>query len=145
MQTALGMLMIEKVLWGFAFMWVIILSPRWVRSRIRSHYPLQRLNTLLPIAVALNFCGCKNSSLIMVFVKNILPFIVTIPMPLTSLKIQFNILELNIWRYDTTSFESLSKMAHSLLSSSILMIKRPICSLKLLIANGLNSYTKPLV
>ena len=37
-----------------------------------------------------------QTSLIMVFVKNILPFIVTIPVPLTSLKIPFNILEQNI-------------------------------------------------
>ena len=85
--------MIEKVLRGVVFMWVIILSLESVRSRIPSHYSLLRLNTSLSVAVAPNFCGCKNSSLIMVFVKNILPFIVTISVPLTSLKILFNILE----------------------------------------------------
>ena len=95
MRTGLGMLMIEKVHWGVAFMWVIILSPGWVRSRILSPYQLLRLNTSLPIVVAPNFYGCKNS-LIMVFVKNILPFIATIPVPLTSLKIIFKILEQNI-------------------------------------------------
>ena len=51
---------------------------------------------LLPVAVAPNSYGCKNSSLIMVFIKNILPSIVTILVPLTSLKILFNILEQNI-------------------------------------------------
>ena len=80
----------------------------------------------------------------MVFVKNILPFIMTIPVPLTSLKILFNILELNILRYDTTSSGSLSKMVHSLLSLFTLMIRRLICSLSLLIENGLNSYAKTL-
>ena len=68
-------------------MWVIILSPRWVRSRIPSHYLLLKLNTLLLVVVAPNFCGCKNFSLIMVFIKNILPSIVTILVPLISLRI----------------------------------------------------------
>ena len=93
MQTRLGMLMIKKVYWGVASMWLIILSPGRVRSRIPFPYLLLRLNTSLPVAVALNFYGCKNSFLIMVFAKNILPFIATIPVPLTSLKIMFNILE----------------------------------------------------
>ena len=137
--------MIEKVFWGIVVMWVIILSPGWVRSRISSYYPLLKLNTLLSVAVAPNFHGCKNSSLIMVFVNNILPFIVTILVPLTSLKILFNILEQNIQRFDTTSFRSLSKMAHLLLSSFTLMIRRLICSLSLWRANGLNSYAKTLV
>ena len=130
---------------GVAFMWVIILSLGRVRSRMPSLYPLLRLNTSLLTAIAPNFYGCKNSFLIMVFVKNILPFIVTIPVPLTSLKILFNILKQNIQRYDTTSVRNLSKMAHSLLSSSTLMIKRPTCSLSLLIAKILNSYAKTLV
>ena len=77
---------------GFVFMWVIIPSPGWVRSIILSHYPLLGLNTSLPVVVAPNFCGCKNS-LIMLFIKNILPFIVTIPVPLTSLKILCNIFD----------------------------------------------------
>ena len=89
------MLMIERVLRGVVFIWVIILSPRSAKSRIPSFYPLQRLNTSLLVAVASNFYECKNSSLIMVFVKNILPSIVTIPVPSTSLIILFNILELN--------------------------------------------------
>ena len=53
------------------------------------------MSTLLLVAVAPNFYGCKNFSLIMVFFKNILPSIMTIPVPLTSLRILFNILELN--------------------------------------------------
>ena len=60
-------------------MWVIILSLGGAKSRIPSHYPLFRLNTSLLVAATPNFYGCKNSSLIMVFVKNILPSIVTIP------------------------------------------------------------------
>ena len=59
------------------------------------HYPLQKLSTLLQVVVAPNSYGCKNSSMIMVFVKNISLSIVTIPMPLTSLRIRFNILEPN--------------------------------------------------
>ena len=51
--------------------------------------------TSLSVAVAPNFYGCKNSSMIMVFVKNILPSTVTIPVPSTSLRIRFNILKLN--------------------------------------------------
>ena len=51
---------------------------------------------MLLVAVAPNSYGCKNSSMIMVFVKSILLFIVTIPVPLISLRIQFNILEPNI-------------------------------------------------
>ena len=43
--------------------------------------------TSLPVAVAPNSYGCKNSSMITVFVKSISPSIVTIPVPLTSLKI----------------------------------------------------------
>ena len=35
------------------------------------HYPLQKLSTLLLVAVAPNSYGCKNSSMIMVFVKSI--------------------------------------------------------------------------
>ena len=80
---------------GVVFMRVIILCPGWAKSKIPSPYPLQRLNTSLPIAVAPNFYGCKNSSMIMVFVKNILPSLMTIPVPSTSLSILFNILELN--------------------------------------------------
>ena len=38
---------------------------------------------------------CKNSSMIMVFVKSILQSIVTIPVPLISLRIWFNILKPN--------------------------------------------------
>ena len=87
MQTKLVILMIEKVLWGVVFIWVIILSPEWVRSKIPSHYLLLKLNTLLLVVVAPNFCDCKNFSLIMVFIKNILPSIVTISVPLTSLRI----------------------------------------------------------
>ena len=48
--------------------------------------------------------------MITVFVKNILPSTMTIPVPLTSLRIWFNILELNIYRFDITSLGSLSKM-----------------------------------
>ena len=81
----------------------------------------------------------------MVFVKNILPFIATILVPLTSLKIKFKILEQNIQRYDTSSFGNLSKLAHSLLGSSTLMIRRSTCLLSLLIANVLNSYCNILV
>ena len=89
------MLMIERVLLGVVFIWVIILSPRSAKSKIPSLYPLQRLNTSLSVAAAPNFYGCKKFSLIMVFFKNILPSIVTILVPLTSLRILFNILELN--------------------------------------------------
>ena len=48
-------------------MWVIILSLGRVKSKTPSHYPLQKLSTLLPVAVAPNSYGCKNSSMIMVF------------------------------------------------------------------------------
>ena len=61
----------------------------------------------MPVAAALNFYGCKNFFLIMIFVKNILPSIVTIPIPLTSLRILFNILELNTQRFDITSYRKL--------------------------------------
>ena len=67
------------------FIWVIILFPRWAKSRSSSHYPLQRLSTSLSVTVAPNFYGCKNFSLIMVFVKSILPSTVTIPVPSISL------------------------------------------------------------
>ena len=65
------------------------------KKQISSHYPLQKLSTLLPVAVAPNSYECKNSSMIMVFVKNISLSIMTIPMSLTSLRIRFNILEPN--------------------------------------------------
>ena len=81
----------------------------------------------------------------MVFVKSILQSTVIIPVPLTSLRIQFNILELNTLRFDITSFESLLKMVFLLLSSFTLMIRRLICSPNLLIANSLNSFAKTLV
>ena len=132
-QTELEMLMIERVLRGVVFIWVIILSPRSAKSRIPSFYPLQRLNTSLSVAAAPNFYGCKNFSLIMVFFKNILPSIVRIPVPLISLRILFNILELNTQRFDITSFGSLSKMVLSLLSLFTLMIRRLICLLNLLL------------
>ena len=102
MQTRLVMLLIKKVLRRVVFMWVIILSPGWIKSKIPSHYPLLRLSTPLPVAIAPNFYGYKNSSLIMVFIKNILPSIVTIPVPLTSLGILFNILwtkHIEIWHH----------------------------------------------
>ena len=95
MLIELGMLMIERVYWGVVFIWVIILSPGWAKSKILSHYPLQKLSTSLLETVAPNFYGCKNSSMITIFVKKILPSTVTIPMPSTSLRIRFNILELN--------------------------------------------------
>ena len=144
-QTELGMLMIERVLRGVVFMQVIILSPRRAKSRIPSLYPLQKLNRSLSIAAAPNFYGCKNFFLVMVFVKNILPSIVTILVSLTSLRILFNILELNTQRFDITSFGSLSKMVLSLLSLFTLMIRRLIYSPSLLIANGLNSFAKTLM
>ena len=50
---------------------------------------------IVPVAVAPNSYGCKNSSMIMVFVKNISLSTVTIPVPLTSLRIRFNVLEPN--------------------------------------------------
>ena len=81
----------------------------------------------------------------MVFIKNILQSIVTIPVPSTSLRILFNILELETKIFDITSFGSLSKMVLSLLSSFTLMIRRLICSPNLLIANCLNSFAKTLV
>ena len=142
MQTRLKILMIEKVFRGVVFMWIIILSLGGAKSIIPSHYPLQRLNTLLLKAIAPNSYGCKNSSLIMVFIKNILLSIVTISVPSISLKILFNILELNTQRFDITSFMSLLKMVPSLLSSFTLMIRRLICSPNLLIANSLNSFIK---
>ena len=85
-QTGLRMLMIERVHQGVVFILVTILSPRWAKSRIPSHYPLQRLSTSLLVVVATNFCGCKNFSLIMVFIKSILPSTVIIPAPSTSLR-----------------------------------------------------------
>ena len=83
--------------------------------------------------------------MIMVFVKNILPSIVTIPMPSTSLRIQFNILELNTYRFDIISLGSLLKMVLILLSLFTLMIRRLIYLPNLLTANGLNSFAKTLV
>ena len=83
--------------------------------------------------------------MITVFVKSILPSTMTIPVPSTSLRIRFNILELNTQRFDITSFGSLSKMILLLLSSFTLMIRRQIYSPNLLIANGLNSFAKTLV
>ena len=83
--------------------------------------------------------------MITVFVKSILPSTMTIPVPSTSLRIRFNILELNTQRFDITSFGSLSKMVLLLLSSFTLMIRRQIYSPNLLIANGLNSFAKTLV
>ena len=65
------------------------------KSKTPFHYPLQKLSTSLPVAVASNSYGCKNPSMIMVFVKSTSPSIVTIPVPSTSLRIWFNILELN--------------------------------------------------
>ena len=52
----------------------------------------------------------------------------SILVPLISPKIMFNTLKLNILRFDITSFVSWLKMAHSLLISLILMIKRLIFS-----------------
>ena len=148
MQTGLEMLMIEKFLRRFFFFFVGNNLVSWMSKKhnsiLLSTTEAEYIAALLPVAIAPSSYGCKNSSLIMVFIKNILPSIVTILVPLTSLKILFNILEQNIQRFDTTSFESLSKMAHSLLTSSTLMIKRMICSPSLLITNGLNSYAKTL-
>ena len=81
----------------------------------------------------------------MVFFKSIIPSIVTTPMPSTSLRIQFNILELNTQRFHITSLGSLSKMVLLLLSLFILMIKMLIYLPNFLIANGLNSFVKTLV
>ena len=67
----------------------------WMSKRENSHYLLQKLSTSLPVAVVPNFYGCKNSSMITIFVKRILPSTVTILVPSTSLRIWFNILELN--------------------------------------------------
>ena len=68
----------------------------WIsKSRTPSHYPLLKLSTLLPIAIASNSYGCKNSSMTMVFFKSILLSTVTIPVRLTSLRIRFNIVEPN--------------------------------------------------
>ena len=65
------------------------------KSRTPSLYLLLKLSTLLLVAVAPNSYGCKNSSMIMVFVNSILQSIVTILVPLISLRIRFNILEPN--------------------------------------------------
>ena len=70
---------------GVIFMCVIILSL----------YPLQKLSTSLLVTIAPNFYGCKNSSMIIIFVKNILPSTMIILVSSTSLRIRFNILELN--------------------------------------------------
>ena len=51
--------------------------------------------TLLLVVGISNSFGCKNFFLTIVFVKNISPFTMTIPMPLISLKIMFNTLSLN--------------------------------------------------
>ena len=68
----------------------------WISKKQNSiFYLLLKLSTLLPVAVTPNSYGCKNSSMIMVFVKSILLSTVTIPVPLTSLRIWFNILEPN--------------------------------------------------
>ena len=56
------------------------------KSRTPSHYPLLKLSTLLSVAIASNSYRCKNSSMIMVFVKRILKSIVTIPVPLNISK-----------------------------------------------------------
>ena len=64
--------------------------------------------------------------LVMVFVKKISLYIVIVPVPLTSLKILFNILEPNTLRSDITLFMSWLKMTLSFLSSFTLMIKRLI-------------------
>ena len=140
-----GMLMIERVLQGFVSMWEIILSLGWVKSRTPSLYLLLKLSTLLPVAVAPNSYGCKNSSMIMVFVNSILQSIVTILVPLISLRIRFNILEPNTYRFDITSLGSLSKMVLLLLSLFTLMIRRLIYLPNLLTTNGLNSFSKTLV
>ena len=68
----------------------------WISKKQNSiFYLLLKLSTLLPVAVTPNSYGCKNSSMIMVFVKSILQSIVTILVPLISLRIRFNILEPN--------------------------------------------------
>ena len=137
--------MIKRVLQGAVSMWVIILSLGWVKNRTPSHYPLRKLSTLLLVTVAPNSYGCKNSSMIMVFVKNILLSIVTISVPLTSLRIRFNILEPNTLRFDITSLGSLSKMVLSLLSLFTPMIRRLTYLPNLLIVNASNSFVKTLV
>ena len=83
--------------------------------------------------------------MITIFVKNIFPSTVTIPMPSTSLRIQFNILELNTYRFDIISLGSLLKMVLLLLSLFTLMIRRLIYLPNLLTANGLNSFAKTLM
>ena len=67
----------------------------WMSKKQSFRYPLQKLSTSLPLAIASNSYGCKNSSMIMVFVKSTSPSIVTIPVSSTSLRIRFNILEPN--------------------------------------------------
>ena len=79
------------------------------------------------------------------FVKSILPSTMTIPVLSTSLRIWFNILELNTQRFDITSLGSLSKMVLLLLSLFTLMIRRLIYLPNLLTTNGLNSFAKTLV
>ena len=83
--------------------------------------------------------------MITIFFKNIFPSTVTIPMPSTSLRIQFNILELNTYRFDIISLGSLLKMVLLLLSLFTLMIRRLIYLPNLLTANGLNSFAKTLM
>ena len=83
--------------------------------------------------------------MITIFVKNIFPSTVTIPMPSTSLRIQLNILELNTYRFDIISLGSLLKMVLLLLSLFTLMIRRLIYLPNLLTANGLNSFAKTLM
>ena len=140
-RIRLRMLMIERVHRGVVSMWVIILSPGSAKSRISSHYSLQKLSTSLPIAIAPNFYGCKNSSMITVFVKSILPSTVTIPVPSTSLRIWFNILELNTQRFDITSLGSF--VEDGTLTLEFIHTDDLICLP--LTANGLNSFAKTLV
>ena len=82
--------------------------------------------------------GCKNSSMITVFVKSILPSTVTIPVPSTSLRIWFNILELNTQRFDITSLGSF--VEDGTLTLKFIHTDDLICLP--LIANGLNSFAK---
>ena len=70
---------------------------------------------------------------------------VTIPVPLIPQKLLFNILELNTFRFDITSFVSQLKMVLSPLSLSTPMINRLISSQNLWMVVDLSSYAKKLV
>ena len=117
-------------------MWVIILSPGWAKSRTPSHYPLQKLSTSLLIAVLrmqkllLDYGICQEH--------------LTIYCDNTS---AVNISKNSVQHSQTKHIKIRHYFIQELVEDGTLTLEfihtndqKVVCSLNLLIANGLNAF-----